>query len=103
MATISTRVEDNVKKGAEEVADAIGIPLSAAINVFLKRFIANNGFPFDVTAQSKKQMQPTIDLDFLDASVKSAIADPNNLGLSHQFTYLDPTSNEPITIRKETR
>ena len=46
MATISTRVEDNVKKGAEEVADAIGIPLSTAINVFLKRFIANNGFPF---------------------------------------------------------
>lgn len=100
MATVSTRIDDKTKLEAEAVANEIGIPLSTAINIFLKRFIANQGFPFNVV--STKKQSSIIDVDFLDASVKKAISDPNNIGISHQFTYLDPNTKEPITItRKE--
>ena len=101
MATISTRVDDQIKSDAEKIADEIGIPVSTAINIFLKRFIANRGFPFDVVVP-KSITTPIMDVEMLDASVKQAIADPNNLGLSHQFTYLDQNTGKPITIsRKE--
>lgn len=99
MATVSTRIDDKTKSLAEQVANEIGIPLSTAINIFLKRFIANNGFPFDVV--STKTQTPIVDVEFLDASVKKAISDPNNIGLSHQFTYLDPNTNKPITINRK--
>lgn len=102
MATISTRVDDKTKNEAEYVANEIGISLSTAINIFLKRFISNNGFPFNVVAPNKPLSAPIVDVDLLDASVKKAVSDPNNLGISHQFTYLDPNTNKPITIaRKE--
>lgn len=101
MATISTRVDDKIKSDAEKVADEIGIPVSTAISIFLKRFIANQGFPFDVVVPQSAKPTPIIDTDMLDASVKRAVADPNNLGLSHQFTYLDKKTNQPIIVTRE--
>lgn len=101
MANVSIRVDDSTKADAEKVADEIGIPLSTAINIFLKRFVANDGFPFSVVAPKKASSRPIIDKELLDASIKKAVADPNNIGLSHQFTYLDPETNELFTVQKE--
>ena len=101
MANISTRVDDQTKTEAEKIADEIGISLSTAINIFLKRFVANDGFPFNVVVPKKTSTKPIVDKELLDASVKKAIADPNNVGLSHQFTYLDPDTNELITVVRD--
>lgn len=99
MATVSTRIEDNLKSAAEKVAEDIGIPLSTAINVFLKRFVAAQGFPFSVTVPVSAA--PVIDVAALDAAVKRAVADQNNQGVPDQFTYLDPSTNQLITIRRK--
>lgn len=100
MATISTRIEDETKSQAEEIANEIGITLSAAINVFIKRFVANNGFPFDVNVP---RHQPTVvNVDELNQIVKEAILDPDNDGLPKKFSYVDPHTNELVTVvRKE--
>jgi addiction module RelB/DinJ family antitoxin len=50
LATISSRVDDALKTQADIVAENIGISLSSAINIFLKRFVAEGGFPFEVKA-----------------------------------------------------
>ena len=63
MATISTRVDDQLKSDAEKIADEIGIPVSTAINVFLKRFVANRGFPFNVISTNNIEQVPTIDVN----------------------------------------
>ena len=100
MATVSTRIDDHVKFEAEKIAEEIGIPLSTAINIFIKRFISEKGFPFYVSI--KANQKPIFDASLLDESVKKAISDPNNGGLSNQFTYLDPNTQKLITIiRKE--
>ena len=98
MATVSTRVDDLTKAQAEKIADELGIPLSTAINVFLKKFVKNQGFPFSVVTHDHPDINPVVDISLLDASVKKAISDPNNVGLSHQFTYLDPKTNKLITF-----
>lgn len=98
VAIISTRVEDSVKRDADKIASEIGIPLSTAVNIFIKRFVANQGFPFSVVAPASVQSVPIMDAGQLEMSIKKAIADPDNTCIPHRFTYLDPVSNEPIVI-----
>ena len=94
MATISARVDDRLKASAEKVAEAIGIPLSTAINIFLKRFTAEKGFPFDVVAPKSELESSVWDPAEVEHTVKAAIADPDNTGLANHFTYFDPTTGK---------
>ena len=73
MATVSTRIDDQVKLEAEKIAEEIGIPLSTAINIFIRRFISEKGFPFSVIATTQSPSHTIIDDHLLDATVKKAI------------------------------
>lgn len=105
MATISARIDDQLKARAEEIADSIGIPLSSVINVFLRRFVVEKGFPFQVKALDLNGAvrQTVYDSDVLEQAVKRAVADPGNPKLPDHFTYFDPETQKPITVynRKE--
>ena len=50
MAQINIRIDDNVKKDAEEVLDEIGMPMTTAIIVFLKTVSRERRIPFELTA-----------------------------------------------------
>ena len=50
MAQISFRVDDEIKKKAERTFDAIGISMSAAINIYLKTVVRENRIPFELSA-----------------------------------------------------
>lgn len=45
-SSISVRVDDNLKKDAEELFDDIGLTMSGAITMFLRTAINCNGIPF---------------------------------------------------------
>lgn len=47
MAQINLRVDDEVKKQAELVCNEIGISLSSAINIYLKKIAREHKIPFD--------------------------------------------------------
>ncbi|MBU0459057.1 type II toxin-antitoxin system RelB/DinJ family antitoxin [Patescibacteria group bacterium] len=48
MATIQVRVSDEDKAEAEKVLKALGIDLTTAIRVYLKRITVDGGIPFPV-------------------------------------------------------
>lgn len=50
MAQISLRVDDEVKKNAEQILDEIGLSMSAAINIFLKTVAREKRIPFELSA-----------------------------------------------------
>ncbi len=50
MAQISLRIEDDVKKKAEEACADIGMSLSTAINIYLKKLGREKRIPFEVSA-----------------------------------------------------
>ncbi|MCC8192821.1 MAG: type II toxin-antitoxin system RelB/DinJ family antitoxin [Ruminococcus sp.] len=50
MAQISVRVDDETKRLAESVCDDIGISMSTAINIYLKKLSRERRIPFDVSA-----------------------------------------------------
>lgn len=49
MAQISFRVDDNVKIDAEKTLDAIGLSMSAAMNIFLKKVAREKRIPFELS------------------------------------------------------
>lgn len=49
MAQISLRIEDDVKKMAEQACADIGMSLSTAINIYLKKLGREKRIPFEVS------------------------------------------------------
>lgn len=54
MAKVSTNIsiDSDVKKQAQELFAALGLDLSTAINIYLKKAISEKGIPFDVRVES---------------------------------------------------
>lgn len=52
MAQISLRVDDDVKRGAEQALNDIGLSMSTAINVFLRKVAREKRIPFELSADS---------------------------------------------------
>ena len=48
------RIDENVKKEATAVFATFGLNLSDAVNVFLRKAVAENGFPFEVKKTVRK-------------------------------------------------
>jgi DNA-damage-inducible protein J len=45
---LNVRVDKDVKQSAEAVANALGMNLSTAVNIFLRQMVNHDGMPFDV-------------------------------------------------------
>ncbi|MDR2896677.1 MAG: type II toxin-antitoxin system RelB/DinJ family antitoxin [Propionibacteriaceae bacterium] len=48
-ATLTTRIDPALKAEAEATAAPLGITLSQAVNIFIHRFVACGGIPFEVS------------------------------------------------------
>ena len=47
-ATVSVRVENNIKNEAENILQSLGIPVSVLINSLYRQIIYQNGIPFSL-------------------------------------------------------
>lgn len=50
-AKINVCVEEDVKRQSEALFNQMGLNMTTAINIYLKRVIAEGGIPFEVTAR----------------------------------------------------
>ena len=46
--SIYTRVEPEIKEQAEQILSTLGIPVTSAINLFLRQVVMQRGIPFEV-------------------------------------------------------
>lgn len=66
MATITIRVDDETKKQAENLFDDLGLTLTSAINMFIKKAISVDGIPFDVVrSYNQETIQAMLEADRL--------------------------------------
>jgi len=56
-ANINIRVDGDVKIKAQEVFSALGLDMTAAVNIFLRQAIRKNGIPFELMAEKPKPPQ----------------------------------------------
>ena len=56
MCTISCKVDDEVKANAEAIFESLGISMSAAINMFLRASIREEGLPISTKLKSRDEL-----------------------------------------------
>lgn len=49
MANINFRTDDKVKSGFESLCNELGLPVSTALNIFMKQSLREGGIPFELT------------------------------------------------------
>ena len=71
-STIQVRVDDELKQDSDRLFKNLGTDTTTAIRMFLKKAVASNGFPFDVTlGDAYNPMKPLTEEEFLDKLQKS--------------------------------
>jgi len=75
-ATASFRVEPEVKLTAEKIFAHLGLTLSDAINIFLRKSINENGLPFSVNDPYYREARSQEELDAISEARRIAY-DPN--------------------------
>ena len=96
MAVIQLRVDDDLKLQASSVYEKLGIDLSSAIRMFLKRSVMVNGIPFSMVLDDK-EYDSKIALNAMKRINDSAKAN----GTSEMT--LDEINEEINSYRKERR
>lgn len=96
-ANLYARIEPEVKDQAESILEALGIPVSSAINMFYKQIILQRGIPFEV----KLPAFPVPDMseltkDHLKAEIEKGFADA-------AAGRVTPAANVFAELRKEYR
>lgn len=71
MAQINLRVDDDVKRGAERTFDEIGLSMSTAINIFLKKVVRENRIPFELSADRFYSEDNMAELERRVANIRS--------------------------------
>lgn len=58
MATsvLQVQIEDSLKERASAIYEALGIDLSAAVRIFLKQTVMENGMPLRMTTASQREL-----------------------------------------------
>ena len=96
MAVVQLRVDDDLKLQASSVYEKLGIDLSSAIRMFLKRSVMVNGIPFSMVLDDK-EYDSKIALNAMKRINDSAKAN----GTSEMT--LDEINEEINSYRKERR
>ena len=86
MAQISLRVDDDVKRGAEQVLNDIGLSMATAINVFLRKVAREKRIPFELSTD-----MPNAETIEAIQEVKRLKANPD---LSKTYTNIEQMMEE---------
>jgi addiction module antitoxin, relB/dinJ family len=71
MTQISLRVDEEVKRNAEKTFNEIGLSMSTAINIFLKKVARENRIPFELSADPFYSRENMAELERRINSVRS--------------------------------
>lgn len=94
MAIVQLRVDDELKAQAAAIYDRLGIDMSSAIRMFLKRTVNVNGIPFSMIL-NEEEYNPQLALQ----AMKNINASAKANGISEMT--LDEINEEISAYRKE--
>lgn len=60
---VSVRVEDDLKDEANKVFDELGLDMSTAIKLFLKKTVQVKGIPFQLKVENKETIEAIIETE----------------------------------------
>ena len=90
-SSIYARVEPDLKHEAEAILNELGVPLSNAINIFLKQVVMQRGIPFQIKLSPVTPVSlGALDAAALDAELEKGYVDIKNSRVrSKKDTFAD--------------
>lgn len=77
-SNLCIRMDENLKKQFDHLCDELGLTMSTAINIFVKKFIREKGMPFALSIN-----------DYNEETQKAIVDVEKGIGLSKTFTDVD--------------
>lgn len=71
-ATVSARIDEDIKIQAEDILHQLGIPVSVLINTLYHQIIEKNGVPFSITLSKRPVSLEEMSKSELDAKLSSS-------------------------------
>ena len=68
--SVYTRVEPEIKEQADQIFATLGIPMTSAINLFLRQVVLQRGIPFEVKIPSHPLDMSKMTKEELDAEIQ---------------------------------
>ena len=72
MATINIRIDEKLKKDSESILSELGLGMTAAMTIFLKAVVRNNGIPFTLDIPNKKTLKAFKEVEDISSGKISA-------------------------------
>lgn len=95
MATNSIRIDDHTKQEATRIAGELGLSFNAVVNILLRRFNMEKGFPFPVKLESKRgETVFDMDSETFEQACRNAIASRDACPSAPYTTLLDPDTGK---------
>ncbi|MEX0955484.1 MAG: type II toxin-antitoxin system RelB/DinJ family antitoxin [Rhizobiaceae bacterium] len=76
-STLHVRIEDDTKEQATAALDAMGLSVSDAVRIFLKRVVADQAFPLELKVPNAATRAAMAEADEIAATRAARLADPN--------------------------
>ena len=90
MATTTIRLDDGVREETTRIADEMGLTLNAVVNIMLRKFNAEKGFPFPVRLETARKTVFELSSDEFEAACRKAVAERDDGPVEEYVTRLDP-------------
>ncbi len=75
-SNVFAHVEPEIKDEAEQILNDLGIPMSNAVNMFLKQVVLQRGIPFDVKLPDEKSLAyQSLTKEQFDAEIQKGVDD----------------------------
>ena len=69
--TMTIRIDDSLKRDFDKVCDDLGMPMSTAINIFLRAVVRENRIPFELRADPFYSRENMAELERRVADVRA--------------------------------
>jgi DNA-damage-inducible protein J len=93
-ATLSMRVDDNLKKNFDMICDDFGFTSTAAITVFMKTVVRERRIPFEIKASSREQINNDAWAAFMKMRDQAASAGVQDMSLEEINAEIQKARNE---------
>lgn len=98
-ANLYARIEPEVKEQAESILEALGIPVSNAINMFYKQIILQQGLPFDVKLPGAKSNETVQAVAGLNAPTNTCVNNVQHFSAKPFCSDTQATYNAGVDLK----
>ena len=95
-ATVSARIDENIKCEAEEILQQLGIPVSVVINTLYHQIIIQKGVPFSMTLTNLSMEPENISMDMLNTKLQHPAVHALNESLEPLDRFRMENRPEPV-------